>query len=319
MGFFENFGLALASLKSNKMRSLLTMLGIIIGIASVIAIVTVGNSMTGSYTSSMSGMGVNNITVSLTQKSSSDDAGTTAKGVTLRRFMDSAPSESDLITDAMIAEFVETFPDKVDSVQLSQAVGNATTTKYGDPATTINAKISGVNNATLQGNVKNSPLLAGRFLDDTRDVGRKVCVVSSKFVEQTMGCTNSQAVGQQVTLTMNNMPYTFYVEGVYKYDDTMDSMFGTVNSDTITTEFYIPITVARSMVDAGAGYQSITVVAANGTNTTSFVTTTGSYFASYYTRNNTWTVQANSLSSLMEEMTSMLGTISLGISAIAAI
>ena len=39
--------MAFASVRSNKMRSLLTMLGIIIGIAAVIAIVTVGNSMTG--------------------------------------------------------------------------------------------------------------------------------------------------------------------------------------------------------------------------------------------------------------------------------
>src|SRR5699024_8649936 len=51
----------------------------------------------------------------------------------------------------------------------------------------------------------------------------------------------------------------------------------------------------------------------------SFVTTTGSFFASYYTRNDTWTVEASSLSTLVEQLTSMLSTISLGISAIAAI
>ena len=47
MQLFENISMAFASVRSNKMRSLLTMLGIIIGIAAVIAIVTVGNSMTG--------------------------------------------------------------------------------------------------------------------------------------------------------------------------------------------------------------------------------------------------------------------------------
>ena len=80
VGFFENISLALASLRGNKMRSLLTMLGIIIGIAAVIAIETIGGSMTGAVTDSMSGMGVNNITVSLTQKSSDDEEGTTARG-----------------------------------------------------------------------------------------------------------------------------------------------------------------------------------------------------------------------------------------------
>ena len=57
MQLFENIGMALTSVRSNKMRSLLTMLGIIIGIAAVIAIETVGNSMTGSVMDSMSGMG----------------------------------------------------------------------------------------------------------------------------------------------------------------------------------------------------------------------------------------------------------------------
>ena len=63
MLFIENVLLAFSSLLSNKMRALLTMLGIIIGIGSVIAIVTVGNSLTNSITSSRESMGANNITV----------------------------------------------------------------------------------------------------------------------------------------------------------------------------------------------------------------------------------------------------------------
>jgi putative ABC transport system permease protein len=39
----ENIRIAVFSIRTNLMRSLLTMLGIIIGVASVIAIVTVGN------------------------------------------------------------------------------------------------------------------------------------------------------------------------------------------------------------------------------------------------------------------------------------
>ena len=57
MGVLDNIRMALSSLKANKMRSLLTMLGIIIGISAVIAIMTVGDSLTGSITDSMSGMG----------------------------------------------------------------------------------------------------------------------------------------------------------------------------------------------------------------------------------------------------------------------
>ena len=70
---WENIKLALGGLRSNKMRTLLTMLGIIIGIGSVIAIVTLGDSLTGSITDSLQGFGINNITVSLQRKSEDDE------------------------------------------------------------------------------------------------------------------------------------------------------------------------------------------------------------------------------------------------------
>ena len=43
MNIRENIRIAVFSIRTNLMRSLLTMLGIIIGVASVISIVTVGN------------------------------------------------------------------------------------------------------------------------------------------------------------------------------------------------------------------------------------------------------------------------------------
>lgn len=63
----ENMLLAFSSLLANKMRALLTMLGIIIGIGSVIAIMTVGDSLSNSVTTTMESMGANNITVGLRQ------------------------------------------------------------------------------------------------------------------------------------------------------------------------------------------------------------------------------------------------------------
>ena len=309
--------MALASVKSNKMRSALTMLGIIIGIAAVIAIETVGNSMTGSVTDSMAGMGASNISVSVVQKSANDTSGT-AQGVTLRRFMDSKPSDADLITDAMMQDFLDAFPGKVDHIELTQQVGSGTVAKYGDPTTTITATVSG---ATLENLDTDSQILCGRWLDDDKDAGRKVACVSEKFVEQAIGGTAQDAIGKAVTLTINKDLYTFYIEGVYRYtEDSYSSMFSGTDDDSIQTDFYIPLDVAKSIAGAGAGYQSITVVA-DGTavNVTSFVDTVGDFFASYYTRNDSWTVSASSLASLLDSMSSMLGTVSLGISAIAAL
>lgn len=311
--------MALASVRSNKMRSLLTMLGIIIGIAAVIAIVTVGNSMTGTVTDSMAGMGVSNITVSLTQKDSDDTSGT-AQGVTLRRFMDSTPAADDLISQEMIDDFVADFPGQVNRIELSQEVGNGTIAKYGDPNTTIRTTVSGANADSLLAKEEDTPILAGRWLDDEKDAGRYVAVVSEKFVQQAIGGSNTDAIGKSFTLTINKNLYTFYITGVYEYtEDVYASMFGATDDDQIQTNIYIPLDVAKSIAGADAGYQSITVVAANGVDVTSFVDTVGSYFASYYTYNDTWTASASSISSLVESMTDMLNTLSLGISAIAAI
>ena len=311
--------MALASVRSNKMRSLLTMLGIIIGIAAVITIVTLGNSMTGTVTDSMSGMGVSNITVSVTQKSSDDTSGT-AQGVTLRRFMDNTPGAEDLITDEMLAEFTAAFPDQVNRIELSQDVGDGTIAKYGDPDTTIHASVSGSNAAALLAMEDNTAILAGRWLDDEKDAGRQVAVVSEKFVQQAIGGSNIDAIGKSFTLTINKNLYTFYITGVYEYtEDIYASMFGITDDDQIQTNLYIPMDVAKSIAGADAGYQSVTVVAASGVDVTSFVDTVGSYFASYYTYNDSWTASASSISSLVESMTEMLNTLSLGISAIAAI
>ena len=68
MGILENIKLSLSNLLANKLRSILTMLGIIIGISSVIAIVTIGDSLANSITNEMSGVGGRNINVYLNQK-----------------------------------------------------------------------------------------------------------------------------------------------------------------------------------------------------------------------------------------------------------
>ena len=75
----ENLRLAVGSLLANKMRSLLTMLGIIIGIAAVIAIMTLGNSVTENINSSMQALGANNINVTLTRREQEQEVTMTAR------------------------------------------------------------------------------------------------------------------------------------------------------------------------------------------------------------------------------------------------
>jgi len=59
----QSLKIALESLWANKMRSFLSMLGIIIGVGAVIAIVSVGTGSTQQVTSNIANLGSNMITI----------------------------------------------------------------------------------------------------------------------------------------------------------------------------------------------------------------------------------------------------------------
>ena len=66
----QSFKLAIKSIWGNKMRSFLTMLGIIIGVAAVIILVSLVNGYMGSVVKSFASMGVNQINVNMTNLTS---------------------------------------------------------------------------------------------------------------------------------------------------------------------------------------------------------------------------------------------------------
>ena len=96
---WENIKLALSGLMTNKMRALLTMLGIIIGIGSVIAIVTVGNSLTSSVSDSLVSLGGNNLQVGVNQRP--DENGNYSNSVSYY--------EEDLLSDEMLDSLRQRF------------------------------------------------------------------------------------------------------------------------------------------------------------------------------------------------------------------
>ena len=311
---FENIRLALSSLRSNKMRALLTMLGIIIGIGSVIAIVTVGESLTGSITDSMSGLGANNLTVALTQKST--DSGFDQGSVAVRMFGPSAPAAEDLITNEMIEEYRDTFGDQVAAVELTQSMSTGTVTSGSDSAT---LNLLGVNGEYFT--AEDVDVQYGRAPQDS-DGERQVALVSDRFLKDAFGGSISpiNAIGQKFQLKANGSLYDFYIIGVYHYDEEEDGSISlTGSSDGVTTTLYMPLQTAKKLAKADAGYQSLTVVGAGDVDQDQFMADTKSFFASFYTRNQSYTVDVSSLASLLETMTSMLGTVQTAISAIAAI
>ena len=71
MGIGQCFLMAFKSLKTSKMRSFLTMLGIIIGVAAVIIIMSLGNGMTTYMNESFESMGTTQISVNISGRGSS--------------------------------------------------------------------------------------------------------------------------------------------------------------------------------------------------------------------------------------------------------
>ena len=307
MLLFENIQLALNGLRANKMRALLTMLGIIIGIGSVIAIMTVAGSMTNSITTSMQSMGANNITVSLTQKSDSDYT----EGAQTRMFRPTTPGAEDLLTDEMLADYRALYGGSIYAVSLTQSLGSYTVSTNADEvgvnATGVNTEYAAANSVELS---------RGRFFtEEDEEKARTVAVVSDVFAETLF--PGQEAIGQAFQLTYGTKVYTFYIVGVYPYESNGLVLEST--DATPTTDMYLPISTAKAMSHADDGYQSFTVVAATGVDTSAFLTQTENFFAGYYTRNTSYTATASSMESLMESMTEMLSTISLAIAVIAGI
>jgi putative ABC transport system permease protein len=71
MSVFELIRLALSRLRTSRLRAALTMLGVIIGVASVVALVGVGQGTTSNITARLSDLGTNLLTISPTGNTSS--------------------------------------------------------------------------------------------------------------------------------------------------------------------------------------------------------------------------------------------------------
>jgi len=136
MGITQVIKVSLQSILSNKMRSFLTTLGIIIGVAAVIGLVSVVDSVTAMITDTLKTMGTNSITVMITGKNTTKQLDTN----TMINFIDSHPELYDAVTP--------------------QVTGNVTV-KNG--TNNLNTSITGTTD-TYQG-VNNVKIADGRFIN----------------------------------------------------------------------------------------------------------------------------------------------------------
>lgn len=315
MLIWENIKLALGGLRMNKMRSLLTMLGIIIGIGSVIAIMTVSSSLTTSITDTFAEMGANNITVGLKQKSETQEIRSNGMkfGVSNRQ---ADMGEEDRITDEMIENIKKEYSSEVDAVSLQESAGDGIVKSESD---TANVSVSGVNKDFYDAN--DISLLAGRYLSES-DVEEKksVIMISDKVVENIFAGDQQEALGKKITVDINNVYYYFYVVGVYQYE-TNASSFTSDSEEEVTTAAYIPITTAKETMHTDEGYDRFTIVTnPQVESVTDFASQVEDYMnRQYYARNDKYQIGTSTMSSMTSSMNDMIQTVSIAIAFIAGI
>ncbi|MBQ9133972.1 MAG: ABC transporter permease [Clostridia bacterium] len=302
MNFKENIRLAWEGIRAGKMRAFLTMLGIIIGIASVLGILTLGDGLTGSINEQMSTLGATNIYVMLQSKSTEREGG-------MRAY-----EESDLITDEMIADLRSRYDSSIDYVSLSVSLASGTA-KDGDLY--ANVSVSGINEEYFAAN--DMDLLRGREINtEDIDSNRMNAVVSDKLVEKMFSGDEQAALGSEIVVYTSFEIYTFRIVGIYKYEQTIMNFSMSAEAD-VQTDVYIPLSTAKQLAGADDGYASITIVANPEIDSANFATVATNYLNKYYADNQNFRVSSMSMESMLSTVDTMMETVNIAIAVIAGI
>lgn len=159
--------LALAAIRRNVLRSSLTVLGIVIGVAAVIVMVTLGNGATARVTSDISSLGANTLMVMPGQE---------------RRGMGGGNREEAKLFEA---DDVEALRDEVSGVSFVAPTASKTMQViYGNG--NWSTSVTGVDNAYLK--VRSWSLASGREFSDTElSAGGAVCILGATVRKQLFG------------------------------------------------------------------------------------------------------------------------------------
>ena len=179
----EGIAMALDNIRSNKVRSFLTLLGIMIGVMAVIALITTVSGVSGSISSSFLDMGVGTLTVSVT--GSDQKTGMTPE-------------------DLAVISALENVDGVVPSVSLNGRVAYGRDVQTGMTVSGKNAYYFHTNQDMItQGRTLN-------FVDD--DNSSYVCLIGQNVVDQFF--TGKNPIGE--TLYVSGLPFT--IVGRYKED-----------------------------------------------------------------------------------------------------
>ncbi|MBQ7181277.1 MAG: ABC transporter permease, partial [Bacteroidaceae bacterium] len=183
---------AFTAILSNKFRSFLSMLGIIIGVAAVIIMMAIGQGSKQSVRSELSKMGTNLLTI----RPGAEMRGGVRRDPSEMQTLKMSDYES-LLTEASLITHVS--PEVSSGGQVIYGANNTSTTIYGESPEYMDIKLWTIENGEC-------------FTEEDIKKSSKVCVVGKTIVEELFGDKNYDAVGK--TIRFKSIP--FRIVGILK-------------------------------------------------------------------------------------------------------
>ena len=322
MNLKENLRQAIANLRVNRMRTFLTMLGIIIGISAVITITTLGSSLQKTLELSFQSIGGTNqiqAFMNFTDNSDSEAGGEYYEW-----------KDEDYISFEDLEAFQEAFDGRVRNVVLESMMGDATAT-FPENVSKGPGKVSII--GTTSGYLENHSLklLRGRDLT-ARDQSEKksVALVSDLFVKYV--CGGQSPIGKAIDLEQQNGQVArVYVVGVYRFDRTQlrymtkgDEGSKPVAEKDIPTNILLPYLFMKENLNdemySEPGISDFAIMAEPGEDVAALQEDIKAWFAeNKWADNGNFTLETWSSMEDLEQIQNVLRIVTLVIAVIAAI
>lgn len=285
----ENMAMAFSAIRVNKMRSILTMLGIVIGIGSVISIVSIGDTMRSLFADIYK------------------DVGLTQGYVQVMSWEVDDWRQSDMFTLDEMEQVKEVFGPEI--AYIDSSAGTSGEAVFG--RNRVNFDYSGID--WNYQDVQPVTVVYGRYLNEGDILGRKCSAVMD--VDSAMKLFGTEnAVGKEFRTALNGEVLDFTVVGVYRKEMSpfQQLMMGNTGD---RGSAYIPYTLLTWPNDY---FDSLHVYAADGINMEDFYNRLTAYVARMKNR----TVDQIYTYTALEEMDSVdqfMGGLSVAVGGIAAI
>lgn len=243
MQLWESMLIALRALTINKLRTILTMLGIIIGVAAVIALVSIGNGVRQSMNERLGSLGTNLLTISAAQGMGGPGGG--PPGPPGSEEDDSQADLKEKAAEPLTMKDVEALSDAtqvahVVAVAPTYGVNGATLIRDQNQATGVS--ITGVSANYEQ--VRDLSLAQGRFItEDEVNQRARVAVIGAEVAEKLFTGSESP-IG--VDIRMNGL--TFEVIGVLP--ESGEGGFGNPDNTAL-----VPLTTAQTRLDKAGAFR----------------------------------------------------------------